>query len=52
MVRSVAWPSYCLITAKVGAATAHKFRKQLLERMFAAYLIFVSLRFILSLMQV
>jgi len=40
-----------LITAKVGAATAHKLPKQLLERMFAAYLIFVSFRFILSLIQ-
>ena len=41
-----------LVTAKVGAATAHKLPKQLLERTFAAYLIFVSSRFILSLMQV
>ena len=41
-----------LVTAKAGAATAHKLPKQLLERMFAAYLIFVSLRFILSLMHV
>jgi uncharacterized protein len=38
-----------LITAKAGAATAHKVRKQMLERLFAAYLIFVSLRFVLSL---
>ena len=41
-----------LITANAGAATAHRLPKQQLERMFAAYLIFVSCQFILSLMHV
>jgi uncharacterized protein len=39
-----------LATAKAGAATAHKLPKQLLAQAFAAYLIFVSGRFVFSLM--
>jgi uncharacterized protein len=37
-----------LVTAKAGAALAHRLPKTLLERAFAAYLLVVSLRFILS----
>ena len=39
-----------LVTAKAGAAAAHKIPKQLLAYLFAAYLILVSARFILSVM--
>jgi uncharacterized membrane protein YfcA len=38
-----------LITARAGAALAHTLPKLVLERMFAAYLVVVSLRFALSL---
>lgn len=38
-----------LITAKAGAALAHTLPKAVLERAFAAYLLIVSLRFMLSL---
>jgi uncharacterized membrane protein YfcA len=41
-----------LVTAKAGAAAAHKIPKQLLAYLFAAYLILVSARFILSVMSV
>jgi uncharacterized membrane protein YfcA len=37
-----------LVTAKLGAALAHQLPKLLLERAFAAYLILVSVRFIVS----
>jgi uncharacterized membrane protein YfcA len=37
-----------LVTAKAGAALAHRLPKSLLERTFAAYLLFVSIRFIVS----
>jgi uncharacterized membrane protein YfcA len=37
-----------LVTAKAGAALAHRLPKLLLERAFAAYLILVSIRFIIS----
>lgn len=41
-----------LVTAKAGAAAAHKLSKHLLAQVFAAYLIFVSARFIVSLISV
>ncbi len=41
-----------LVTAKAGATAAHKLPKQLLAHMFAAYLILVSARFMLSVMSV
>jgi uncharacterized membrane protein YfcA len=41
-----------LVTAKAGAAAAHKLPKQVLAHLFAAYLILVSARFILSVMSV
>lgn len=37
-----------LVTAKAGVALAHSLPKTLLERTFAAYLLFVSIRFIAS----
>ena len=41
-----------LMTAKAGAAAAHRLPKQLLAQLFAAYLILVSARFMLSVMSV
>jgi uncharacterized membrane protein YfcA len=38
-----------LLTARAGAALAHKLPKLVLERVFAGYLLFVSLRLVLSL---
>ena len=41
-----------LVTAKAGAAAAHKLPKQLLAHLFAAYLILVSARFTISAMSI